>query len=430
MSVELRVPAKAAHRAERVTAPAQPAPDVLTVDRIERTAELIGLEADWQDLLVRTRMAHPFVSHPWILSWWEAFGAGRTLRTIVVRRGARCVAIAPLVLERTRMCGAPVRALSSPCNDHTPRFEFLVDPEVPQAWEMLWDEIAGSSSDWDVMRLSHLPESCATGQRVHELASRAGMPHAWWNGSRSPRLVVEGTWEAYVQALPSKLRQNMRRQERRLAERGDVQVQELGADEAFGPALADGMRLESAGWKGATESAMASRPELSCFYDLLGERAQRSGRLALHFLTVGGARIAFSYGLRHDNALYLMKLGFEPSLAACSPSAILTDRIVRSAFEGGVGLVDCLGDDDRWKVQRMPSLLPHRWLFVFPDSVRGRLLHGARFVFAPKVRSAAARAADGLRRARGAVERLRGRSAAGADQGDGDAPLAVESRAF
>jgi CelD/BcsL family acetyltransferase involved in cellulose biosynthesis len=382
----------------------------LTVECLTRPTELMALRGTWEELSKRARVAHPFVGHTWLLSWWEAFGAGKEQRTLVVRRGDTCVAIAPLMLSRERMYGVPVRVLASPCNDDTPRFEVIVDPEVPEAWEAIWSWIAGARGDWDLLRFTHLPEDSATAARLEELAARDGLYTGFWSSSRSPRYEVRGTWDAFFAGLSPKVRQNARRQMRRLTARGEVRFEELGPDDDLGAALAEGLRLEAAGWKGEGDTAIACRREPSCFYNLLGERSQRRGGLAMHFLTVGGQRVAFSYGLRHGSGLFLMKLGFEPAWASYSPSIILLQHIYERAFQQQVGVIDMLGDSDGWKAHWAPDALAHRWLFAFPNTWLGRLLWTAKFGAGVRVKAVASRAVTVLRERREAlVARLRPR---------------------
>lgn len=362
----------------------------LRVDRVRRLEDLEALREDWEDLEARAGVPHPFATHAWFTSWWEAFGDGLSLETLVVRQGGQCIAIAPLMLERSRAYGMPMRFLASATNDTTPRFEVLVDPEAPQGWAAVFDAIMAMADEWDVLRLAQLPEGCVTAAELEKMAGEAGMLSGWWESTRSPHVEGVTNWEKFFAELSPKLRQNVRRQTRRLEREGAIEFEEITDLRAFRRGLAEGLHLERAGWKGAAESAIACREDLSCFYRGMGERAMQHGWLAMHFLKVAGRRIAFSYGLRYREGIFLMKLGFDPSFAAYSPSILLLSQILQQAIAKGTHLVDLLGDDDTWKRRWAPQSLKHRWLYVVPNSMRGRMFFKLKFGLSPTVKSAVA----------------------------------------
>ena len=87
-----------------------PAPTVahgLTVETITDERVFRALQAEWDDVVDRAQIGHPFLCHDWLRTWWECFGADAQLHLIVVRAGGRIVAIAPLLFERARMYGMP-----------------------------------------------------------------------------------------------------------------------------------------------------------------------------------------------------------------------------------------------------------------------------------------------------------------------------------
>src|SRR5689334_6271054 len=91
------------------------------VDIVSDYQTLLDLQPVWDELLAESVGAHPFLSHAWVCSWWECFGADKSLHILVARAGSKVIGIAPLMLHRARMYGVSVRRLSFLENDHTPR---------------------------------------------------------------------------------------------------------------------------------------------------------------------------------------------------------------------------------------------------------------------------------------------------------------------
>ena len=123
------------------------------------------------------------------------------------------------------------------------------------------------------------------------------------------------------------------------------------------------------------------------FYTLLAERAAERGWLRLLFLTVGGRRIATSYGACFDGTAVSLQDRLRPGVRRpCAPFKLLTYFAIQRAYAEGLREVDFLGDAEPWKLEWTDTSRPHDWLFVFADTMRARLLHSVKFQVAPELK--------------------------------------------
>ena len=360
-------------------------PVTLTTEVITDYETFVRLEDEWNDVVTRARVPHPFLRHEWFHTWWDCFGTGRTLRIVLVRRDGRIIAIAPLMFEQVHMYGLPIRKLDLLHNDHTPRADFIVAEQHGQAHEAIWD-VLHTDDEWDLVQLSRLPIGSPTLDAVASLARRDNRTTGTWRGDVSPYLLLSGTWDNYHASLPAKFRSNLRNRLTRLAKLGEPRLEILDSAEAIAGGREDALRLEASGWKRESGTSICSEPSVWHFYTLLSERATSRGWLRLMFLNVGGRRIATSYGSRFDNRLFLLKTGYDPQYATCSPFKLLTYFAIQAAYAEGLSEVDFLGDAEPWKLEWTHTSRPHDWLFVFSDSVRARLLHSVKFQVMPELK--------------------------------------------
>src|SRR5712691_10372483 len=105
----------------------------------ERT--FMGLETAWNDTVDRAGIAHPFLRHEWVRTWWECFGTGHALHILVVKCQDRVCAIAPLMAERTQMYGVPIHRLRLMHNDHTPRADFIIAEQPDESYHAIWETL-------------------------------------------------------------------------------------------------------------------------------------------------------------------------------------------------------------------------------------------------------------------------------------------------
>lgn len=346
----------------------------------------VRLEPEWNNVVRRAKVPHPFLLHEWFRTWWDCFGANRRLHVIVVRDGGDILAIAPLMTEQVHMYGVPARKVDLLHNDHTPRADVIVSGSRRVAYDAIWEALRDASDQWDVLQLSRLPDHSPTRKAFASLAQCEGYATGTWRGDASPYLTLSGTWDRYHASLPSKFRSNLRNRLSRLRAGGEPQLEILDRPEDIAAATEDALRLEASGWKDKTHTSITSDPSVQRFYSLLAERAAGRGWLRLMFLTVGGRRIATAYGSCFDGRLFLFKTGYDPAYASCAPFKILMYLATRRAFADGLREIDFLGDQEPWKLEWTSTSRVHDWLYVFPNTIRGRLLHSLKFQVVPELK--------------------------------------------
>jgi CelD/BcsL family acetyltransferase involved in cellulose biosynthesis len=367
-----------------VAIPAAVQAEAFRTETITGVEAFLALEPEWTALTAAAGLDHPFLTHEWMRTWWQHFGAGRDLHIVVARdRAGALVAIAPLMSSHTQMLGLPIRRLEAMANEHSPRFDFIIKRGTEAVFPALWDHLLRATEGWEVLQLTQLPAGSRVTLELPSLARQSGFQTGRWASEESPYVPLIGAWEPYFQGLASKHRSNLRNRFKRLGALGPVAFETVRSSDA----LADGLRLEAAAWKGAAHTAIESRADVRQFYQGLAEQAAAQGWLRLQFLSVAGRRIAFQYVIRYRGKQFLLKPGYDPEFSVYSPSNLLCARAMEDAFESGVTEHDFLGAAEPWKREWASCIRPHEWLFVFPNTARGRLLYRMKFHVLPRLQS-------------------------------------------
>jgi CelD/BcsL family acetyltransferase involved in cellulose biosynthesis len=358
--------------------------------RVEVVRDRTALEAlapEWNRAVAEAGIEHPFLSHKWISTWWDSFGAGTDLHVILVRRGGVLVGVAPLLRGEERLYGMRLRCLHSPYNPHVPRCGFIAAAGQPEAvYRAIWQHLRDTGDQWDLLKLSQVPAESEPMRRLPPLAEADGYIAAVWRGERSPYLVIDQDWDRYERQLGRAHRRNIHNRLNRLAKLGEVKLEVISGAEGLDEFLNEGFRIEAAAWKGRSGTAIVSQPEVERFYRTLAADAAAQGRLGLYFLTVDGRRVAFSFALCQGNRIYSLKVGYDPAFRRYSPSTLQCYLELHRAFHSGIAEFDFLGNDDVWKLQWSSRVRPHDWLFVFAPRWRGRLAAWIKFQGLPRLR--------------------------------------------
>jgi CelD/BcsL family acetyltransferase involved in cellulose biosynthesis len=353
----------------------------LQVETIADEPSFLALQTVWNWLVGLSEAGQPFLRHEWFRAAWECFGKGHQLRVLVARDGAEPLAIAPLMLGVTRMYGLRVRQLAFIGNVHTPRYDFVPSRRPTETYRAIWARLAELRDSWDVIQLSDLPEDSRTLVELRGLAEADGFLTGVWTSVAAPYVPLAGGWEAYQKGLRPKHRSNLRNRYKRLAAVGAVDRELVTT--ASPTALDEAFAIEAKGWKGEHATSILARPETAAFYRRIAEDAAQAGRLRLHFLRVGGRRIAFQLNIEDASAAYVLKLGYDPEFAPLSPQNLLCGLAIEDAFQRGLQRYDFLGAREEWKMEWARHVVPQKWLVILPNTRLGRLLHALKFRVLP-----------------------------------------------
>jgi CelD/BcsL family acetyltransferase involved in cellulose biosynthesis len=326
----------------------------VTISIHARIEELAG---DW-DRLADAQGAPPWLRPGWFTVYGRAFGVG-AWRIHAVRRDGRLAGVVPLVRGRF--------GLVSPSNWHTPEFAPLAEPDARA--ELARSVIdAGSSS----VALSFVDRSDEALSAWEATAARSGYRLLARPLERSPYVDLAIGWEAYEATLGRKLRSELRRRTRRLADEGEVTFEFCEGGARLAELLDEGFRVEGSGWKGERGSSIDSQASTSAFYRELAEWAAARGWLRVALLRVGGRAIAFDFALEDARVHALLKTGFDPEFGRWAPGMLLRYEMLKRAFASDVGRYDFLGADEPWKLEWTRATRERSLVQAFAPSVAGR----------------------------------------------------------
>lgn len=314
---------------------------VIDLVRVEHPLNFLmdasGTAAEWEALADRCH-ASPFLRPGWLHAWWESFGKG-TLEILTLRRGwdGRLVGLLPL----RRLSGA----LLSPTNWHSPQFGLLVeDGEAAEA--LMCALFRDRPRRVDLRFLDH----DAAGQLGIQAMSE-GYHIICRTIQRSPYVTIDGDWDSYQRGIGKKVRSELLRRRRRLEQEGRLVLAVEDGGVRLEELLAEGLRVEAAGWKTEQGTAIGSHPETRRFYTRIARWADTRGWLRLAFLRLEGRALAFDFCLEYDRVHYLLKTGYDPAYRQLGPGKLIRYEMLARAFRSGMTSYEFLGADEPWKLE-------------------------------------------------------------------------------
>jgi len=334
-----------------------PSPGGLT-SRALSFDEFLRLERSWDELVLASPHPLPFLSHPWLRTWWRHFGEGQEFRALVVEDGATLLAAAPLAIRRLRRLGLSVTLGEIVGTGPVPtrgmgladKVDLVVRSGAAAAETRLLGDLVELLGRIDILDLKGVASASPCGASLIEAAPR---PHTarMLERSVSPYLPLETGWDDYLASRSGNFRKHLRKYWRELRKLGTVEVSRLEPTDDLGAWLSDVIAVNGASWKASRGTNLFRHPRIREFLtDLAGSMAQR-GWLDLQRLRLDGATVAYELCFDFGGRLFSYNGSYRKELSRPSPGTALTAEVIRAACERGRTEYDMLRGEEGYKAR-------------------------------------------------------------------------------
>jgi CelD/BcsL family acetyltransferase involved in cellulose biosynthesis len=295
---------------------------------------------DWSALVRADPEATVFHTPRYLKLYWEEFGATR-LQLAFVRRGDRDVAAAAFDLGdgiAAWLGGFEVTDYLGPVGDP----EFTVD-----AARELMAGLAGRD-EWSEADLAGLPGDGRWLPALVDGAREAGLRAEVRGDGVAPFLELPGSYDAYLAALPGKLRHELRRKERRLRE----QLSGVRLVDATPATIEEDLdRFVALHRSSGGEKGRFMVPQMELFFRRLAEALLPDGTFRLSFLEAEGDRVAGAVGFRFGERFLLYNSAYDHGRATLSPGIVLVIELIQRSIEEGCRTFDLLKGAPGYKIR-------------------------------------------------------------------------------
>ncbi|MDD5250643.1 MAG: GNAT family N-acetyltransferase [Rhodocyclaceae bacterium] len=293
-------------------------------------AGLTALREEWTALaqaLPDGRFHHQYA---WYLSYLRHLEPDpSSVHFFCFSRDGRPLAIFPLRWARGAVSGIKLRLWELPFHPHMDLCDALVAPEADAA--TLLPQLIGALSrrigrPWDAIHLPRLLDDAMALRAVRA----APLPRVRIVRSGQSMYFPCDDMDAAMQNASKEFKRNLRRQRRKLEQRGRVEVSLMQEGDALHDAFSHFLKVEASGWKGdgGRGSAIRLHPHLVDFYrDMLAEPGA-ANRCAVNLVKLDGKAIAAQYCLVCGPRASLLKIAYDEAFSAEAPGQQLLHDVL------------------------------------------------------------------------------------------------------
>jgi CelD/BcsL family acetyltransferase involved in cellulose biosynthesis len=159
--------------------------------------------------------------------------------------------------------------------------------------------------------------------------------------------------ESFWQGYHKKFRHDLSRKMRNAESLGTLRLEIACDKESLPQAFETFLAVENSGWKGAGGTSIVKQPDKLDYYRTLMADFMRLNSCQINLLWLDEVPIASQFGIRINETLYLLKIGFSEDFSKLSPGYLILAKIIDEqshhlgikhiSFVTGVSWID------RWK---------------------------------------------------------------------------------
>lgn len=174
--------------------------------------------------------------------------------------------------------------------------------------------------------------------------------------------------------LNSGRRSDLRRMRRKAQEQGGWRFEVLSpTPDELPPLFSLAVDIEARSWKAEGGHALKARPVLHAFYEDYLRRAAGLGVLRMAFGWLGDAPVAMQVAIAHDQGYWLLKIGYDASVAKIAPGQLLMLDVIQDCASKGYRTCEFFGKAADWTAAWTRSEHPSCRVELYPASLQSAL---------------------------------------------------------
>jgi CelD/BcsL family acetyltransferase involved in cellulose biosynthesis len=289
---------------------------------------LSALQPHWRDLIRRADACNVFM-HPALVCGAAQTYPDKDIRALIAwKRLGEAVELAgfwAFSVARARKSALPVNVLNSPAFPNAYVATPVIDRRLlDEVWTAMLDRLAAEPGTPKLASLESMNMDASTMEALARVVS-ARRSRIWVTATASrPKLASGLDAKRYLElALSGASRKKLRQHRNRLSRRGALRSTCACDPASITDAVEQFLRLEVAGWKGKTGTALLCNACDAAFTRAAMLALAREGCASIHALYLDGKPLSMQIVLRCGGAAFTWKTTYDENFRDFSPGMLL-----------------------------------------------------------------------------------------------------------
>lgn len=316
------------------------------IKEINSKSGLIALANEWDSLLVQSQNDTIFLTHEWLLAWWETYGANRALHILQVMNDEKIIGFLPFMIRKCSFLGFSVKIvefLGSPRSDYS---DFIITESHESVLEAFVQYLCEHRCLWDIISLSQIPETSSSIPLLRSILTKMKMRFRISVCDVCPSLVF--TDKDSTLTRQKIVKKNVRKV-KALSQLGCVKFYHSEDFEQIQYMLVGFFKQHIYRWQNTLTPSLFHDVRHRQFYARLAESFFKKKWLRFGVLQLDEKTIAFHFGFQYKKKLFWYKPSFDVAFAQYSPGDILIKFLIEYAFDNHLSEFDFTRGNEPFK---------------------------------------------------------------------------------
>jgi CelD/BcsL family acetyltransferase involved in cellulose biosynthesis len=305
--------------------------------------EICHISTAWMELSNSIKSSGIFQYPLWHLAWWKSMGKNKTMKILTAESDGQVVGIFPLALYRTTMKDGMFKLLGFSGGTQADRNDMIVYPDYKkEVADLFENEIIKLLKNVDLIYLNSIPIE----SKLLELPLINRLNSAKIHNSLPYLSLSNTTYEQVEKSWGKSHRGDVRRQLRRLSEKGNIRLTRIDKRKRAIELVDMFLVTHSKRWGKKYNSLYAS---INDFYKELINLLWDKG--IIHFTTLDSndKPVSYHFGFLYQNRFYYYKPVYDPNYANYSPGKLHISKLIEDGIKHRWDTFDFLLGNESYK---------------------------------------------------------------------------------
>lgn len=312
--------------------------------------EYIGKKT-WTEALDASKENYVFQTYEYMSTWWKYFGQtqkNRELLLLLADDSGGITGIAPLMMTKSLFFNKSVIQFIG--TDICDYMDFIIEPiNYEKTFLKIIEYLSGLR--FLEVDLKYIPEGSRMIQNSDNLQKKKRMHRKIFQTDSCPYIHLQKDWQELVWGIKSKLRGEIKRNKKRLQERGDLVFKSHTREAPSNKNLEDYFDMHIKKWKSYSKTySQFQYKHWRGFITRLTSLMFDRGWLDFSYLELDKNMVACHFGFRYKDRLYYYIPTFDPGFASYSPTKILIMKMIEDSHHRGFKEFDFLRGREPYKM--------------------------------------------------------------------------------
>ncbi|MFH1771748.1 MAG: GNAT family N-acetyltransferase [Candidatus Omnitrophota bacterium] len=350
---------------------------MITLEIITDKEIFYSLRKDWNNVLEKSGVNNPYLTHEFLSSWLKAYGFNKELCIVSFKDESSYIGFIPLVGQRINPC-LPFKEITFFCNHWGP-MDFLLSGNNRLCISLFIDWFKSLKKS-EILTLSRISYESQNHSLLLEALRKKQMSFEKIN-IKNLKISLISNWDDYLMTRSKKFRYEVKSKRKKMSDSGRLCYERKYSFSNLKKDLSDISMVAGSSWKHGKKAGVGQTARGLDFYRNILTEWSDSRNIDLSLLRLNGSLLAYAVRLNYKDKYYAFEASYSKDYHDYSPGMVLQSFLIEDLFKEGRVKSFELGESDSTKARWADESVDEAKFIIYNSELFSKLFHTAKRFF-------------------------------------------------